>query len=113
MMFLRGGWGGGGGISPMSEVPPCHSTTIDHENFKSRSGLQGYLAHKKTPTPVGHPQDSKHRPAVWSQGVCVFLWARHPCIYIDTPPVPRDQKIPSLIQGLLEIKGTHRPWTLW
>ena len=28
--------------------------------------LQGYLAHKKTPTPVGPPWAHRHRPAVGS-----------------------------------------------
>ena len=30
--------------------------------------IQGYLAHKKTPTPLGHPQDPRHTPAVGSWG---------------------------------------------
>jgi len=33
-----------------------------------RRGVQGYLAHKKTPTPLGPPQDPRHRPTVGSQG---------------------------------------------
>ena len=32
--------------------------------------LQGYLAHKKQPPPLGSPQDPRHRPTVES---CVFL----------------------------------------
>jgi len=28
--------------------------------------LQGYLAHKKTPTPLGHPKDPRHRLTVGS-----------------------------------------------
>ena len=31
--------------------------------------LHGYLAHKKTPTPLGAPQDPRHRPTVRSKGV--------------------------------------------
>ena len=44
------------------------------ENLLRRSllppltGLQGYLAHKKTPTPLGPPQDPCHRPTVGSHG---------------------------------------------
>ena len=30
------------------------------------TGIQGYLAHKKTPTPLGPPQDPRHRPTVGS-----------------------------------------------
>ena len=30
--------------------------------------LQGSLAHKKTPTPLGTPYDPRHRPTVGSQG---------------------------------------------
>jgi len=30
--------------------------------------LQGYLAHKKTPTPLGPPYDPRHRPTVGSSG---------------------------------------------
>ena len=29
-------------------------------------GVQGYLAHNKTPTPLGPPQDPRHRPTVGS-----------------------------------------------
>jgi hypothetical protein len=28
--------------------------------------VQGYLAHKKTPTPMGPPQDIRHKPTVGS-----------------------------------------------
>ena len=31
-------------------------------------GLQGYLAHKKTPHPLGPPQDPRHRLTVGSCG---------------------------------------------
>ena len=34
--------------------------------------VQGYLAYKKTPTPIGPPQDPGHRPTVGLRG-CVFL----------------------------------------
>ena len=30
------------------------------------NSLQGYLAHKKTPTPLGPPKDPRHRPTVGS-----------------------------------------------
>ena len=32
------------------------------------TGIQGYLAHKKTPTPLGPPQDPRHRPTLGSYG---------------------------------------------
>ena len=32
---------------------------------------QGYLAHKKTPTPLGPPYDPRHRPTVGSHGGAV------------------------------------------
>jgi len=28
--------------------------------------LQGYLAHKEMPTPLGSSEDPRHRPTVWS-----------------------------------------------
>ena len=30
--------------------------------------IQGNLAHKKTPTPLGPPKDPRHRPTVGSRG---------------------------------------------
>ena len=33
--------------------------------------IQGYLAHKKTPTPLGPPQDPMHSPTVGSCGGAV------------------------------------------
>ena len=30
-------------------------------------GVQGYFAHKKTSTPLGPPEDPRHRPAVGSE----------------------------------------------
>ena len=33
--------------------------------------LQGYLAHKKTPTPLGHPYGPRHSPTVGSKGGAV------------------------------------------
>ena len=41
--------------------------------------VQGYLAHKNSPTPLGPPWDSKHRPSVGSYLGYVCLWARYPC----------------------------------
>ena len=34
-------------------------------------GVQGYLAHTKTPTPLGPPKDPRHRPTVGSSGGAV------------------------------------------
>jgi len=46
------------------------------------TGVQGYLAHKKQPPPLGPPYGPRHSPNVgsYSRGVGVFLWARYPCI---------------------------------
>ena len=30
----------------------------------SMAGVQGYLAHQKTPTPLGPPEDPRHRPTI-------------------------------------------------
>jgi len=45
--------------------------------------IQGYLAHKKTPTPLGPPQDPRHRPTVGSYGVAVSYTRGSPvtCAY--------------------------------
>jgi hypothetical protein len=46
-----------------------------HEVMDSKSVvgiLQGYLAHKKTPIPLGLPQNPRHRPTVGSWGEVVF-----------------------------------------
>ena len=40
--------------------------------------VQGYLAHKKTPTPPGPPYDPRHRPTVGSWGIAFFK-VRYPC----------------------------------
>ena len=63
----------------MGEVPlyPCSSqrphggprTAAERGNGPKKEpekDLQGYLADKKTPTPLGLPQDSRHRPTVGS-----------------------------------------------
>ena len=34
----------------------------DRRKLWIRLGVQGYLAHKKTPTPLGPPQDPRQRP---------------------------------------------------
>ena len=38
----------------------------DHRSEMISDQIQGYLAHKKTPTPLGPPQDPRHRPTVGS-----------------------------------------------
>ena len=52
----------GGGLFLMSEVPLYHPLFADVATsalqralvlFRPNAGLQGYLAHKKTPTPLG------------------------------------------------------------
>jgi len=37
--------------------------------------LQGYLAHRKTPTPLGPPLDPRHMPTIGSLG-CAFSYER-------------------------------------
>ena len=41
--------------------------------LKPWCSVQGYLAHKKTPTPLGPPWGSRHHPTVGSQG-----WVQRP-----------------------------------
>ena len=36
--------------------------------MREEESLQGYLAHKKMPTPLGPPYDPRHRPTVGSLG---------------------------------------------
>ena len=50
------------------EVLACVGLT---QTLKELKDLQGYLAHKKTPTPLGPPEDPGPRPAVGSQSVTV------------------------------------------
>ena len=60
----------------MSEVPLETLCTPPHGQVPGSGGasvadarglsLQGYLAHKKTPTSLGSPQDPRHRPTVGS-----------------------------------------------
>ena len=37
------------------------------------NGVQGYLAHKKTPLPLGLPWDPRRSPAVGSYGVAFLI----------------------------------------
>ena len=37
-----------------------------YSRIRTRTTLQGYLAHKETPTPLGPPLDPRHRPTVGS-----------------------------------------------
>ena len=41
--------------------------------------VQGYLAHKKMPTPPGSPREPRHSPTVGSYGLAVS-YARYPCM---------------------------------
>ena len=75
-------WSWGGGLFLMSEVPLCIAAVLAAtpvsllERSDARTGenatcdtpgqLQGYLAHQKTPTPLGPPSDPRHRPTVGS-----------------------------------------------
>ena len=66
------------------------------------SDIPGYLAHKKTHTPLGSPQGPKHRPTVVS-------WGGRASYERGTPVM---WAIRRSLQGLLEIKDTHRPRAL-
>ena len=46
---------------------------------RARHRLQGYLTHKKTPTPLGPPWHPRHRPMVGSQEGGLFFYLRYPC----------------------------------
>ena len=60
-----------------------------HNLCNARGVVQGYLAHMKTPTPLGPPQ-----------GLGMVLLQG-----------PRGRRfLLGEVQGLLEIKDTHRPW---
>jgi len=49
----------------MSEVPLYECVrTLEARCVATR--VQGYLAHKKTPTPLGPPQGPRHMPTVGS-----------------------------------------------
>ena len=54
----------------MSEVP-LYLKTKCTDLPSLLCGLQGYLANKKTPTPLGPPLDPRHRPTVGSLGGAV------------------------------------------
>ena len=63
----------GGGLFLISEVP-LHNSHVSHtRRGKERTirTLQGYLAHKKQPNPLGPPSGPSHRPTVGSQGGAV------------------------------------------
>ena len=47
-----------------SSMPPF--VTIARANAEKQVAVQGYLAHKKTLTPLGPPLDPRHRPTVGS-----------------------------------------------
>ena len=56
------------GMVKVFEVSPRLSTLhpeLRTKNFKPQT-LQRYLPHKKTPTPLGTPQDARHMPTVGS-----------------------------------------------
>ena len=48
-------------LPPSDGVRGCRAQHVDVH-------LQGYLAHKKMPTPLGPPTDPRHRPTVGSYG---------------------------------------------
>ena len=49
-------------------TPICNASRarIKAHNLLNRSPLQGYLAHKKPPPPVGPPQGPRHSPTAGS-----------------------------------------------
>ena len=49
-------------FSPPSPFAP---TTLSYTRFY-KTRVQGYLAHKKTPTPLGLPWDPRHEPTAGS-----------------------------------------------
>ena len=55
---------------------------------------QGYLAHKKTPIPLGPPEDPRHRPTVESH---TLVWQRSEarvCLTVDHTSsfMPREER---------------------
>ena len=53
---------------------------------------QGYLAHQKTPTPLGPPWDPRHKPTVWS--------------YVEAVSDERGNPVPSVEE---EVAAEHFP----
>jgi hypothetical protein len=49
----------------MSEVT-LQARVVGLGSINSMYYVQGYLAHKKTSTPLGPPQDPRHRPSLGS-----------------------------------------------
>jgi len=66
-------------------------------NVQQLQRLQGYFAHKKTPTPLGHPYDPCHRPAVGSQGGALF---------VSEVPLSADRHTREQVFAF-----AHRPWS--
>jgi hypothetical protein len=58
-----GGWGLGFGVCGHGGF---HLFVFNTSGHHSLVDLLGYLAHKKTPTPVGPLLDPRHRPTVGS-----------------------------------------------
>ena len=54
----------------------CHGVA-----YREASGLQGYLAHKETPTPLGPPKEARHGLAEVSYGVSVSYERGTPVFY--------------------------------
>ena len=56
----------------MSELPlpysQCSAGRLDDEARSVNGGVQGYLAHEKTPLPLGSPQVPRHKANVGSYG---------------------------------------------
>ena len=66
---VEGGGGGGDACATPRAIPGnvAWKASVVGGN-RSLKNVQGYLAHKKTPTPLGPPQDPRHRPTVGSYG---------------------------------------------
>ena len=52
----------------MSDYQEWEAVKLASETTCTVCGLQGYLAHKKQPPPLGPPQDPRYGPTVGSQG---------------------------------------------
>ena len=67
-------------------------------------GLQGYLAHRKTPTPLGPPWDPRHRPTVGS-------WAEEVSYERGTPAGARGQG--SGFRNMLKTVASPKKRSFW
>ena len=90
------------GLIAAAHAPLLHRNPL-RQTPRPWHTLQGYLAHKKTPTPPGPPKDPRHRPTVGSEGGA-FPYER------GTPvnPQPSPHSPPTVLMILSCKFGTNK-----